>query len=87
MKAQVDSMLTCIKKNRKTRYGSVDNSSHPSGIDIYNKFRKEKNVNQEEILKNKETIDADKIKAIREKYLLDEMCGNYLDIPESELEG
>jgi hypothetical protein len=60
--------------------------SYASNDDIYRKFREEKDINPEDISKKKEPNENEKRKALHEKYLLDEMCGNYLDIPGSELD-
>jgi hypothetical protein len=86
MKNQIDILLPCIKKRKKTTYNSLGYHSIPSGNDIYNKFRKVKDSNPANIPKNKESAENDRIKARHEKYLLDEMCGNYLDMPGSEFD-
>ncbi|MEI6124507.1 MAG: hypothetical protein WCQ95_12855 [Bacteroidota bacterium] len=83
MKNQIDLMPVRIAKNRVKRLNSGGYPSYPAVDDIYNKFREKKDINPKDVSKTKDPFESDKIKALREKYLLDEMCGNYLDIPES----
>jgi hypothetical protein len=86
MKNQNDTMHMGVTKRRIKRFNSPGYPSYPTSDDIYNKFLEEKEVNPEEITKIKDPKDMEKIKALRAKYILDEMCGNYLDIPEGELD-
>jgi hypothetical protein len=82
MKNQTSINLIGSKENRF-------NSGYPlyaSSDDIYRKFKEEKDINSEEISKKKEPNNNEMRKALREKYLLNEMCGNYLDILGSELD-
>jgi hypothetical protein len=86
MKNQSDQLPVLIKKRKVKRFNSAGYPSYPASDDIYNKFSEEKDINPEDISKKKDLNENDKIKALREKYLLDEMCGNYLDIPGAELD-
>jgi hypothetical protein len=86
MKNQTGRMHPGLMEIKENRFISPGYPSYASRDDIYRKFREEKDINPEEISKNKEQNENEKIKALREKYLLDEMCGNYLDIPGSELD-
>jgi hypothetical protein len=72
--------------SRGHRYNSAGYPAYPSGDDIYHKFHKEKDIGPEVISKNKAINKDDEFKAFYDKYLLDEMCGNYLDAPGAELD-
>jgi hypothetical protein len=60
--------------------------SYPSIEDIYYKYYHEKNINPEEILKTKEIFGNEKIRSSNEKDFNDDVSGNDLDIPGSELD-
>jgi hypothetical protein len=83
MKNQTDDLIPCINKRVKTTCNSLGFHSIPSRKKINGKFRKVEEGNPENVVANKESIGNEIIKR-REKYLLDEMCGNYLDMPGSE---
>jgi hypothetical protein len=86
MKNQIGIMLVSIKKNKVRKLNSQRYFIMPAGYDFYNQFREMKENNPMDNSKNTESNGIDERKAIYEKYLLDEMCGNYLDMPAAELE-
>jgi hypothetical protein len=86
MKKQIDLMLMSIKIRKEKKYNIAGYPSYPANEDIYSKFREEKEINPEDITKKKDLNEDEKVKALHEKYILDEMCGNYLDVPGSELD-
>ena len=86
MKTQVDMTLISIIRKKRKNYEFHGYPSYPASEDIYSKFREEKNINPEDITKNKDQNETDKIRALNAKYFLDELCGNYLDIPGAELD-
>lgn len=73
-------------ESKKENNNSLGSLIYPAVDDLYHKFYKEKDINHEVVSKHKELNKQDKIKAEHEKYLLDEMCGNYLDAPAGELD-
>lgn len=56
------------------------------GDDIYNKFKEEKNINPEDITKNKLPVEKSEIGANNEKDFNDDATGSDLDVPGSELD-
>ncbi len=86
MKNQSSIMPAGNIHSRGHRYNSAGYPCYPSGDDIFHKFYKEKEIDPEDISKYKAQNENDKIKALYAKYLLDDMCGNYLDIPGAGLD-
>jgi hypothetical protein len=86
MKNQINMVPAGITASKANRFNSMGYPSYPAIDDIYHKFHKEKDIDPEDISKNKAINENDKIKAFYDKYLLDEMCGNYLDVPGAEMD-
>ena len=59
---------------------------YPESEDIYNKFKKEKNMDPEDISKVKKSDKNDKARVDIEKKVTDDISGRDLDIPGSELD-
>ena len=59
---------------------------YPESEDIYNKFKKERNLDHEDIPKVKESGKSDKASINIEKEVTDDIFGRDLDIPGSELD-
>lgn len=59
---------------------------YPDSEDIYNKSKKEKNMDPEDISKVKKTDKSDKARTNIEKESNDDASGSNLDIPGSELD-
>ena len=59
---------------------------YPESEDIYNKFKKEKNMDPEDISKVKKSDKSDKARTNIEKESNDDASGRNLDIPGSELD-
>ncbi len=59
---------------------------YPESEDIYNKSRKEENLDPEDISKIKKSVRNDKIVSDIENELGNDMSGSDLDIPGSELD-
>ena len=59
---------------------------YPPSDDIYNKFHKEIDINPEDISSNKKPLILEKEGALNEKNFEDDVSGNDLDIPGSELD-
>ena len=63
-----------------------DHQIYPSSEDIYNKNHKESDIDPENISKMKEAIEVDQIGRSNEKNFDEDMSGDDLDIPGSELD-
>jgi hypothetical protein len=59
---------------------------YPESEDIYNRFKKEKNMDPEDISKVKKSDKSDKARTNIEKESNDDASGSNLDIPGSELD-
>src|ERR1035437_8157405 len=59
---------------------------YPAKEDIYSKWKEEKNINPEDISKNKDSNKNEKIGDRNEKDFNDDVSGSDLDIPGSELD-
>jgi hypothetical protein len=59
---------------------------YPDSEDIYNKYKKEKNMDPEDISKEKKSGKSDKGRANIEKESNEDASGRNLDIPGSELD-
>ena len=59
---------------------------YPESEDIYNRFKKEKNMDPEDISKVKKSDKSDKARTNIEKESNDDASGRNLDIPGSELD-
>jgi hypothetical protein len=59
---------------------------YPAEEDIYKKYVEEKEIDPEEISKNKKPIEIDKIDKSNRKDIVDDESGRDLDIPGSELD-
>ena len=60
--------------------------SYHESEDIYNKFREEKNIDPEDISRVKEPVKSDNAPTKIGKAFNDDVFGNYLDVPGSELD-
>jgi hypothetical protein len=60
--------------------------AYPAGEDIYDKYRKEKDINPEDTSKTKEIIEKNINGIYNEKDFNDDVSGSDLDIPGSELD-
>jgi hypothetical protein len=72
--------------NKENEDNFPDHQIYPSSDDIYNKNHKESDIDPEDIDKMKEAIERDQIGASNEKNFDQDMSGNDLDIPGSELD-
>ncbi len=59
---------------------------YPESEDIYNRFKKEKNMDPEDISEVKKSDKSDKARTNIEKEFYDDASGSNLDIPGSELD-
>ena len=59
---------------------------YPENEDIYNKFKKESDIDPENIFKNKEILKIEKNPTWNEKNFNQDKSGNDLDIPGAELD-
>jgi hypothetical protein len=59
---------------------------YPESEDIYNRFKKEKNIDPEDISKVKKSDKSDKARTNMDKESNDDASGSNLDIPGSELD-
>jgi hypothetical protein len=73
-----------IKNSRINKFTYGEPSLSPVGNDFHYNYPKDKESNPADILKISDPNEAEKIRDFYEKHLFNEMCGNYLDIPESE---
>ena len=74
--------------NKQAKNDEIKNLSgypfYPTDEDIYSKWKEEKNINPEDISKNKEPIKNEKLGAKNEKDFKDDVSGSDLDVPGSE---
>jgi hypothetical protein len=84
MKTQMETMSPCLQRKSKNVLKSGAYLWYPLSDLNNNKRLIKRNRNPKNITNNEELSELEKIKALHEKYILDEMCGNYLDIPQSE---
>jgi hypothetical protein len=73
-----------LEKENKDNF--PDYQIYPPSEDIYNKNHKESDIDPEDISKMKEAIERDKIGASNEKNFDEDMSGDDLDVPGSELD-
>lgn len=59
---------------------------YPAGEDVYNNYKEEKDLDPEDISKKKEPIEKDYPGKPNEKNFSQDMSGNDLDIPGSEMD-
>ena len=59
---------------------------YPPSEDIYNKYQKEIDINPEDISKKKDRIEKGKVGTLNEKDFEDDVSGDDLDVPGSELD-
>ncbi len=59
---------------------------YPADEDIYDKFKEEKNINPDDISKQKESVEKSKPGEKNEKDFEDDKSGSDLDVPGSELD-
>jgi len=60
--------------------------SYPAKDDIFNKYKEEKNINPDDISKNKSTVDALRDAGINNTVIDETASGRDLDVPGSELD-
>ena len=71
---------------------SVENNNlpgypiYPASEDIYSKYKKDKNIDPEDVSKIKDPNEIDKVGASNEKDFNDDVSGSDLDVPGSELD-
>lgn len=63
-----------------------DYSNYPANEDIYNKLKKEADIDPEDVSKKKEIIKIEKVEKPNEKDFNQDKSGNDLDIPGAELD-
>jgi hypothetical protein len=86
MKRENDNKLSDLNKDREIKKNTGGYPLYPPTDDIYNKFHEEKNVNPEDISKEKEPNEVNEDRASDEKIINDELSGNDLDVPGSEMD-
>jgi hypothetical protein len=86
MKRENDKNLPDLNKDKEIKKDTRGYPLYPSGDDIYNKSHEEKNVNPEDISKEKEPNEVNEDRASDEKVINDELSGSDLDVPGSELD-
>ncbi|MFE3867248.1 hypothetical protein ACFX5E_04055 [Flavobacterium sp. LS2P90] len=72
--------------NKDDNENFPDYQIYPSSEDIYNTDKEESDIDPENISKMKDVIEIDKIGTANEKDFDDDMTGEDLDIPGSELD-
>lgn len=65
---------------------SKDESNYPTSEDIYNKLKKESDIDPENISKKKEIIKIEKVEKPNEKDFNQDKSGSDLDVPGVELD-
>ena len=65
---------------------ALDPILYPPSEDIYNQFKKESDINPEDITKNKVPVEINSAGEFNEKDFDSDMSGSDLDVPGSELD-
>jgi hypothetical protein len=86
MKHENDKKLPELNKDKEEKVNTVGYPMYPSSDDIYNKYHKKKNVDPEDISKDKESNEMNEVRASDEKVINDELSGSDLDVPGSKLD-
>jgi len=86
MKKKLDTNPSDQMPNNDETDDHLEYPLYPESEDIYNRFKKEKNVDPEDISKLKKSDKSDKARTNIEKESKDDASGSNLDIPGSELD-
>jgi hypothetical protein len=87
MKTKGNPINTPIQKaDKKGKINLPGYPLYPAADDIFTKNKEEKNINPEDISKAKEPNETDKAGKNNEKDFADDLSGDDLDVPGSELD-
>jgi hypothetical protein len=75
-----------LNPNKEDKNKLPDSLLYPPEEDIYNKFRKESEIDPEDISKRKAPVEINNLRKLNEKDFEEDMSGGDLDIPGSELD-
>lgn len=82
----MESKADGINPSQKDKAPEQDAILYPASEDIYSQLEKEENINPEVITEREEIIKADKKGIANEKSYEEDVFGNDLDVPGSELD-
>jgi hypothetical protein len=85
-KKDIKSSTKGQKKELDDKNKLPDSLLYPPADDIYNKFKKEGDINPDDITKKKIPVEINNRNELNEKNFEDDMSGGDLDIPGSELD-
>lgn len=74
------------KPGKKDKNKLPDSLLYPPSEDIYSQFKKESDIDPEDISKNKAAIEINNVRELNEKDFENDVSGADLDIPGSELD-
>ena len=74
------------KPGKKDKNAVPDSLLYPPSEDIYSQFKKESDIDPEDISKNKVPVEIDNVTELNEKDFEEDVSGGDLDIPGSELD-
>lgn len=74
------------KPGKKDKNNVPDSLLYPPSEDIYNQFKKESDIDPEDISKNKAPVEINNVTELNEKNFEEDVSGGDLDIPGSELD-
>ena len=87
MKKQVNKPdLDSLKKEDEIKKDFPGYPHYPEDEDMYNRFKKEKDLNPEDITKKKDPVERGTFGKMNERGLEDDLIGKDLDIPGAELD-
>jgi hypothetical protein len=82
-----------VKSNSETKKNQAEDKNklpdslmYPPSEDIYSKFHKEGDINPDDITKKKTSVSINNDSKLNEKGFQDDMSGDDLDVPGSELD-
>lgn len=78
--------LPVKQAGKEVKKNPVGYPASPTGDDIYNKYREEKDINPEDISELKDLNEVDTSDPNNEKNFRDDQSGDDLDVPGSELD-
>jgi hypothetical protein len=86
MKAKISTNLSVLPESQNGKVNPQEYPLYPSDDDIYSKYKKEADINPEDISKIKKPAEKHSIKENDERDFSDFESGNDLDVPGSELD-
>lgn len=74
------------KQGAKDKSKVSDSLLYPASEDIYSQFKKESDIDPEDISKNKVAVEINNVTELNEKSFDEDMSGADLDVPGAELD-